>query len=297
MTFRRTSLGLKNQPVFFDVDIVVYVEGANKSNLASGEYEEGEVITQDSLFWDGVLHAVLPGVKLHFKALGSKSALIELSSSLDEQVRGSLLICVDRDFDDIAPSNVSLNFMVKTYRYSWEADIWVWVVFLAMLEGFLPAGRAPTTVVANVRSNRDRFFSAIAKFAKLDAQTAFHSGAKCFMPRSNPAAVTAQSSSGYPELNKAYLQVRLKEYRAQLNRPWRPGLSNSFSPKRHLFGKVIDKFHCQLAVASMKALGLPGNIPSFIFQNAAIRLLPNALVSGSRNAQLDYYRQSVTVAM
>ncbi|WP_213601152.1 hypothetical protein [Pseudoxanthomonas japonensis] len=294
--FRRTSLGLRNQPVFFDSDIVVYVEGRSLFDAKVTADVEGEPVTQDSLFWSAVIVTLMPGVKLHFKALGSKTELVKFSSGLDDQVRGKLLICFDRDLDDIVPNTVRLNFSIPTYRYSWESDIWLWLVFIEVLLGLLPSASVPSASLSKARSVRDKFYRKISRMVELDAQTAAIKGLECFIPRENPAAVV-NSKKSMPSLNAPYFSARAKVYRKALGRPWRPGKIVGVNCKRHLFGKAVDRFHCQLVVAVLREMGFSSNIPFYALQNLAIRSLPGVLGRVERTAQREHYQAHLTAAL
>lgn len=296
MSFRRTSLGLRNQPTFFGSDLVVYVEGRNLTEAKIAQENDGAAVTQDSLFWSGVIGKLLPGVRLHFKALGSKTELAKFSSGLDDQVRGKLLICVDRDFDGLLPRNVALNFVVPSYRYSWEADIWMWVVFVEVLTGLLPAASVPLAALRSSRRARDQFFREAKKLVRLDVQTAVTDGLDCFLPREQPSAIV-DVGGRFPRINKRYFRARARTFREALPRPWRPGFANGVNHKRYLFGKAVDRFHCQLLVALLRALGFPATVPFYVFQNAAIRHLPLALDHEQRVAQLEHYERYLRAAI
>jgi hypothetical protein len=299
MTFRRTSVGLRNQPKFLAADIVVYIEGVN--TIAVGEAEtEGEINgprSQDGLFWSGILGLVLPETRFHFKPLGSKSALVTFARDLGDEVSGTVLVCVDRDLDDLLNANNRLRFVATTYRYSWEADVWVWLVFRDVLLQFLPFDVIPEDLLRRLRMARDRFFRRVSKFVKLDMQTARERNVPCFLPRKGPGSVVVASDDRLPLLNYTFLGKRARDYRFILARPWRPGSGQSGSRKTYLFGKVVDRYHCLLLVYCFKCLGLPCGIPSYVLQNFAIRDLPKQLFAGNRTRQMEHYRLAVETAL
>jgi hypothetical protein len=299
MTFRRTAVGLQNQPKFLNTDIVIYIEGINTFPVIEG-HDEGDADgpkSQDALFWSGVLQLVLPDTRLHFKPLGSKSELIAFARDLESNVSGKLLVCVDRDLDDFLNGDNNLRFVVTTYRYSWEADVWVWLVFKAVLLQFLPLGEIPADMLRDLRAARDRFFRRASKFVRLDIQTAKHPEVACFLPRQNPGSVAVPSGSLLPQLNYTFLAKRAREYRSVLPRPWRPGIAPKAARKTYFFGKVIDRYHCLLLIYCFKRFGLPCNIPSYVFQNFAIRDLPKQLLAENRGRQMEHYRVSVEAAL
>lgn len=302
MTFRRTSDGLRNQPVFFESDIVVYIEGVRCEvgpvhKIDDPREDDDGPASQDGLFWNVVLGVVLPDVRVHFKELGSKTSLVAFASGLDERVEGKLLVCADRDLDEILGRYVDLKYVVTTYRYSWEADIWVWVVFCSMLQQLSPFGAVPKKILGDARRARDRFFRRAAKFVRLDTQTALVRDIACFLPRESPGALIVASGDGVPLLNSKLLAKRAVDYRRRLERPWRPGVSAKFSSKTHFFGKVVNRYHCLLACYCLKRMGLPASVPSYIFQNCAIRALSDQLRAQSRARQLNHYRESIVAAL
>lgn len=78
MAFTRTISGLNNQHIFFNVDIIVYVEGGvsySLSQIEQGFFNEESV---DSLFWNQIF-TNFSTHKVKFKPIGSKSAILKIA--------------------------------------------------------------------------------------------------------------------------------------------------------------------------------------------------------------------------
>lgn len=97
----RTPSGLSNLRLFHDVDVVIYVEGGKKS-LSVKEIEAGESFTDsiDIKFWERLFAFFAPSRKCHFKAIGSKSAIVPIANEIAAGRVMHSVACMDRDHDE-----------------------------------------------------------------------------------------------------------------------------------------------------------------------------------------------------
>ncbi len=121
MSFRRTLSGLSNEHLFHQTDVVVHVEGGD--GLTS-KYEAGETTEAiDIPFWRAVFRSFAPNVKAHFKAGGSKTALLPIANTLRNSAALSVAVCMDRDFEDEVAQFSNCPNVMFTWGYSWENDV------------------------------------------------------------------------------------------------------------------------------------------------------------------------------
>ena len=62
--FRRTISGLGNQHLFFDVDLVVFLEGGESYNKEEVYTNKYTAETEDVIFWKNVFKRFLEGKKI-----------------------------------------------------------------------------------------------------------------------------------------------------------------------------------------------------------------------------------------
>lgn len=116
MSFERTLQGQQNRSLFYDVDFIVYTEG--------GDIEREKFVSFDAAFWKAVFRALRPDLKCKFLPRGSK---INLISYIEDIKRGVLLnniVAIDRDYDEFYGNLYESNFVIYTYGYSYENDIY-----------------------------------------------------------------------------------------------------------------------------------------------------------------------------
>lgn len=110
MIFERTLNGLRNEHLFYGVDIVVYCEG-----------READGATHDEMFWSRVLSA--HGVRCVCKSRGSKTNIMALIESTRTGGVDGVAFAMDRDYSNFYGFPAVGDNILYTYGYSWENDI------------------------------------------------------------------------------------------------------------------------------------------------------------------------------
>lgn len=290
MIFRRSSSGLSNQPRFFGVDLIAYLEGTRdlRPRLELGE---GEAQSLDALFWSEVLTATRGNVSVHFKEMGSKSALMDFAGTLNKESKGKVLVCVDRDFDDLKPGSENARFcLAKTWSYSWESDVWGLGVVIDSVEKFIPVATLPPAVNAHLVSVWKSFYARIGRFVLLDAKFV-SMGEPALIDRDSPAAPVLVARDAAPRLNDAYFATKITVARAKHARPWSCVLAARVEADRHLFGKSAWKFGYHLVIYALRHCGIASQLSSEAIDGFAIRIFGNRLAAGHETARLNYYNQ------
>jgi hypothetical protein len=125
LSFRRSNSGLSNLCLFYRVDAVVFVEGGGRTltleEVAGGAFNE---IAHDAKFWSLIFRKLLPRFRFKFRAVGSKSTLLELASLVASEQVLRVIVCMDRDLDNYLGRIISHPRVAYTYGYSWENEAW-----------------------------------------------------------------------------------------------------------------------------------------------------------------------------
>ncbi len=123
--FKRTNYGTSNLRLFYDVDVVVYLEGGNKS------YTMVEVLdnkfshnTEDIAFWNNIFKKYKSTEKLKYKSVGSKKTLLDLSEKLINGSISNVYVAMDNEFDEIHRKQIKHSNIFYTNGYSYENDVW-----------------------------------------------------------------------------------------------------------------------------------------------------------------------------
>ena len=125
MSFRRSNSGLSNLWLFYRVDAIVFVEGGGRTlsleEVIGGTFND---IAYDVKFWMLIFKKYLPKFRFKFRAVGSKSTLLELASLVMSEEVLKVVVCMDRDFDNYLGHLVQHPRVAYTHGYSWENEAW-----------------------------------------------------------------------------------------------------------------------------------------------------------------------------
>lgn len=115
---RRTPGGLKSQGIFYNSDLVFYIEGKTHNKV------DGDDTTYDQMYYEMLSSYFLSGRKVKIKVVGSCNDVMDIHQDV---VKGNVLdtICfIDRDYSGLKFSRLRDFRLIKTYGYSWENDFW-----------------------------------------------------------------------------------------------------------------------------------------------------------------------------
>lgn len=113
MIFTRTAHGIANYHLFYNVDLIFFIEG-----------EQLEYATFDEMYYEAILPMFTNGKSIKVKPVGNKIDALEYFQKIsNEQITNSIVI-VDKDLYGISTSLVASNELLTTYGYSWENDFW-----------------------------------------------------------------------------------------------------------------------------------------------------------------------------
>jgi len=132
--FKRTISGLSNQHLFFDVDLIVFVEGGqslNKEEVYANKFTEE---TEDVIFWKNIFNRFVEGKKIKFKSVGSKSTISEIAIDIIDGQISTIMVAMDNEFDEILNKRIEHQNVFYTHGYSWENDVWSESVIKSVIE-------------------------------------------------------------------------------------------------------------------------------------------------------------------
>jgi hypothetical protein len=178
--FKRTTRGLSNQHLFFNVDIVVFLEGGDisysKEDVYNGEFTSE---TKDIIFWKNVFDRFVKDKKIKFKSVGSKSVVKEIALVVANDEIKTVYVAMDNEFDMIFNEQIIHSNIFYTHGYSWENDIWNQEVIKSVITGIT----AIETSQNEIETNFNDFLENIELAVYADAYL-FKKGMS-FFPRTN----------------------------------------------------------------------------------------------------------------
>lgn len=164
----RSSSGIANQHLFFDVDLVIYCEGGGSYNDLAMALREGSDETHDASFWRAAIEAARPAVRVHVKSVGSKSFAQQIALAVAKSKTTSVHVCVDADFDHCSNSIGPQIPQTTTWGYSWEADLCSLRVLECVFYSLRPRNQRTAEIVQELRDWHCQFLSDLAVWARRD---------------------------------------------------------------------------------------------------------------------------------
>lgn len=182
MIFRRTPNGLSNLCLFYGVDHIVFVEGGTQSYTKEQVYEgKHNNDAVDIKFWKGIFSIFLKNNSFNVKAIGSKTTLLSIIEDIKAGKINNVYIAIDRDYDPFIAATPKDKFVVRTYGYSWENDVWQPEVVNEVLHTVCVVSEEKEKTLQEIRN-------IIAKFDRdlhiaVSADILLYSKGKSFIPR------------------------------------------------------------------------------------------------------------------
>ncbi len=214
MSLYRTQSGLSSEYLFWNTDIVVYLEGGE--SLSNNDIKEGKYTecSPDIHYWQSLFEVYKPSVKCKFKSIGSKENVKVIAENISQGATHTIA-AMDRDFDNINEEKLAINNVMYTYGYSWENDAWNEYSIIEYLYQLIGACR--TTLNDEVSSIHE-FFEKLF----LDLKTAISTDlvlisrhSESFFDRKSYQKYIQINNDKYPtinnnELNKSFEEVKEK---------------------------------------------------------------------------------------
>lgn len=246
--FRRTQSGLKNQHLFYNVDIVVIVEGGDKSfskaEVLSGLFHEE---TEDIIYWKNVFLKFRESERVKFKSVGSKSTIKEIALDIVNGQISTVMVAMDNEFDEILNKRAKHSNIFYTYGYSYENDIWNSTVIKAVVEE-LTAVEIANTII---EETFEKFLKAL-KIAVYADGYLLKKGAS-FFPRKSGYLFCVNCVAGdIPLIKKDEIEKKLVEKSISKGAIYSFGSKNKIETHKHCFGHLLADFCCQIIMGYLK---------------------------------------------
>lgn len=203
MTFRRTTSGLSNLHIFYDVDTIVFIEGGkgfSKEDIYEGNFSSYSI---DIKFWAQMFAMYYPNTKFQFRAVGSKSVLSSIADDIELGIINNVYVAMDRDHDNKFGRLKKTKGVVYTYGYSWENDVWSPMIIQEIFSSIC-------IVHVNKEDVRDLVDDLFERFSNdihcaVCADVYLNATGNSFIPRSNPDSLIIIHKSKEPLINKQRL--------------------------------------------------------------------------------------------
>ena len=133
--FRRTLSGINNQHLFYNVDLIVFLEGGSTSYTKLEVYaDKYNTETEDIIFWRNIFGKFATDKKIKFKSIGSKTTIKDIAIDIVDGNLKTVIVAMDNEFDEIFNQRLEHPNIFYTHGYSWENDVWNYNVIKGVIE-------------------------------------------------------------------------------------------------------------------------------------------------------------------
>lgn len=288
-TFKRTLSGINNQHLFYDVDIVVFLEGGsnsyNKDEVYKGRYTSE---TEDIIFWKNIFNKFMAGKKIKFKSIGSKSTIKEIALDIVNGNIKTVLVAMDNEFDEILKQRIEHPQIYYTYGYSWENDVWNHQVIKGVIEELT----AIEIDNDDIEINFKEFLKKIKIAVYADAYL-FKKNTSFFPRKTGYMFCVDCSPTDLPKIKKNDLNEKLKAKGLIRSTVYAFGRQNSIDILKLCYGHLLADYCCQLVIHYIKKRHALKTISKDIIYRLGI----NKFFLLSFNGHIyDYYEQQFSKA-
>ena len=185
--FNRTSGGLSSVHLFYDVDIIIYCEGIDRSDASS---------TFDEVFWTSVMQ--LLGVRCVCKSLGCKDTVLALHSEIVDNGLKNTILALDLDYDWFFNKKIDHPAVIYTYGYSWENDAILMMSMHNVLNLFINA-----VSIENYKIRLEQFKTSLSPLLRrvcvLDIR--YFECSRALFDRTKPQEIILTKPADFPKIN------------------------------------------------------------------------------------------------
>lgn len=239
--FRRTISGLSNQHLFFDVDLIVYLEGGESYNKEEVYANKYTAETEDVIFWKNIFKIFKADKKIKFKSIGSKSIIKEIAIDIIDGQISTVMVAMDNEFDEILNNRVEHPHVFYTHGYSWENDVWSQTVVKSVIEQL----SAVEIENNDIENNFNEFLERIKIAVYSDAYLFRHNSSffnrekgRMFCVDCNPVDLPIIKSE---EIDRRITEKGITRRKATLY-----GNKHNIDTQKFCFGHFLADYCCQL---------------------------------------------------
>jgi len=283
--FRRSTKGLNNQSLFFDVDHVVYVEGGisySKELVLAGAFNEN---TNDVHFWQYIFSKMMPQNRLKFKSVGSKSTLLELAQDVVNGGLPTIYIAMDSEFDEIYDKKIKHKQIFYTHGYSFENDIWNAELICEIIAELSPSKIEKELIQKVMKS----FFKDISEGVKFDGY--LFARQTSFFPRKGGILNYVDlSTHDFPKVNRKKMLKTINDKGVKLSTIINYGYRKKITPEKFCYGHLLADYSCHvIAHYFKKIVGFRNGFPNEYLNTYSIKKHFNVFFN---NSKLKHYYMS-----
>ncbi len=241
-SFLRTISGLNNQHLFYNVDLIVYLEGGsvshNKADVYSGSYNEE---TLDIIFWRNIFTHFKSDKKYKFKSVGSKTTIIDISADILSGQLSTVIVAMDNEFDEIFKKRIEHPHVYYTHGYSWENDIWNHQVIKSIVEEITAVKIAHSDIELNFND-----FLKKMKLAVFADGYMFKKNASFFPRKTGYMFCIDCIPVDLPEVKQSDIDAKLISKGLKKSTLYAFGRKHSIDTLKYCFGHLLADYCCQL---------------------------------------------------
>ncbi|MBB3645717.1 hypothetical protein FHX14_001896 [Rhizobium sp. BK619] len=155
----RSNSGLSNRSLFTDAIFTLYVEGGG------GQPGKGST---DVVFWRAIFTRLRPEIRITISVLGGKPQLETIAKKVaSNDVRNSI-VAMDADFDELLNEKIQSPFVIYTYGYSWENDVFYGPSLILAIERLLHMDQLPSHVLEGLTNSYEELLHGLRPFVNID---------------------------------------------------------------------------------------------------------------------------------
>lgn len=240
MMFARTDAGVSNSPMFFGVDYIVYTEGGKKS-ISVEEYElgVGNDSAMDIGFWRALFEKYGFKKRLRFRAVGSRTTLDHIANKVQSGAVKNTIVVKDRDLDLYVGVSWSSPFIIQTYGYSWENDVWSKDMVIGLLDDLDKSGGLNPAVISEVSQAFHGFWRHVSRLVFLEI--GLRGLNNTIIPKAGEQLV--DSSGRMPRVKVSRIRHLVKSKRLELARGVTFSIARSaVDSERDCYGKLVQSY-------------------------------------------------------
>ncbi len=241
MSFTRTSNGLANQCLFYNVDAVVFTEGGNMSwsieDIYSKEYNEKAI---DIIFWRKLFNRFTNDLNLKFKAVGSKTTVNAIALEIESHQITTVIAAMDSEFDELYNKKINNPNVLYTRGYSWENDVWNADITVSILEDL--SGEQVDKKIVN--DSIEQFHSEIVEGVYADAM--LFGTDSSFLPRKGHLKCVDCSLDTAPRIKSDFIENLLTTAGVSRSLIKSFGKYNKINSPQHCYGHLLNDFYFHL---------------------------------------------------
>jgi hypothetical protein len=246
--FKRTTSGLNNQHLFHNVDLIIFLEGGNKSftkvEVLAGNFHEE---TEDVIFWRNIFGKFITDKKIKFKSIGSKKTIKDIAIDIVDGKLKTILVAMDNEFDEILKQRIEHPQVYYTHGYSWENDIWNHHVIKSVIEELT----AIEIVNNDIEINLSDFLTKIKAGVNADGYL-FKKGSSFFPRKTGYFFCVECAPADLPYVKIADLNARLISKGLQRSTVNSFGRRHSIDTLKFCYGHLLADYCCQVIMHYIK---------------------------------------------